>query len=171
MPHYDEFFSAPAKITIKSDYVNYSQYKDLESNEWYKDGVAYCLDWDLIGGRTESVYGANDLITRSEVITALHKATGETVADITDNPNAPVTRQQLGTMIYRAAVAAEPEIAGPWALPLPVEDAAEIESWADEAMHYCYTEGLITESNGLINPNATVTKAQAAVVLERFLNK
>ena len=49
-------------------------------------------------------------------------------------------------------------------------DAADISSWALEAMRWAASTGLIEgDETGAVNPGATATRAQAAALLARYL--
>ena len=85
-------------------------------------------------------------------------------------PEAPVTRQEIATMLYRFAKAeavAEDKLA---AFP----DAASVADWAKDAMNWAVATGLI---NGVKAADGTVTldaqsgatRAQIATLLMRFL--
>jgi len=48
-------------------------------------------------------------------------------------------------------------------------DAGSISSWANEAMHWTVMKQITTgDENGLLNPRETATRADAAIMLQRF---
>lgn len=86
-------------------------------------------------------------------------------------PNREITRQEMAAMLYRFAkyINAAPEGVQTTALTYP--DASGISSWANEAAAYCQKTGTITgRDGGAFVPQGTATRAEVAVILERFIN-
>ena len=84
-------------------------------------------------------------------------------------PNAPMTREQLATVLYRYAkylgrdTSKAAELNG-------FADRGEVSSYAREAMRWAVAEGLLSGvGNDRLAPNAPATRAQVAVILYRFL--
>ena len=51
-------------------------------------------------------------------------------------------------------------------------DAAKVSSWAKDAVNWASSAGLIQgDSNKAFNPKQTATRAQVAVILQRFAEK
>lgn len=70
------------------------------------------------------------------------------------NPNGMITREQLVSMLYRS---------------LSSPDAGTVSSWAEDAMIWAVSSGLIQGgSNGALNPGGNATRAEVAVILMRF---
>lgn len=79
-------------------------------------------------------------------------------------PASEVTRQQLVTFLWR--LAGSP--ATPFALD-PYTDAAQIASYAREAMAWAVEQGLMNGTSAqTLSPGSVVTRAQTAVILERY---
>ena len=85
------------------------------------------------------------------------------------SPNAPMTREQLATVLYRYAkhlgrdTSKAAELNG-------FADRGEVSSYAREAMRWAVAEGLLSGvGNNRLAPNAPTTRAQVAVILYRFL--
>ena len=85
-------------------------------------------------------------------------------------PDDPVTREQMAVMLYRYAQALGQGFHGTWYFPLDYPDASEISDWADEAMHWCVMHGILTGTDRGLEPKATATDGQLALVLERWRN-
>ena len=91
------------------------------------------------------------------------------VSDTEFAPDAPVTREQLATILYRYAKAQGKGFTGAWAFPLDYPDAAEVSEWADEAMHWMTMNGIITGmGDGTLAPRVNATRAQIATLFMRF---
>ncbi|MDD4390849.1 MAG: S-layer homology domain-containing protein [Eubacteriales bacterium] len=84
-------------------------------------------------------------------------------------PDDPVTREQMATILYLFA-----DFLG--VLPddmdtaLSYPDAGTISSYAESAALYCQSTGIITgRDGGSFIPQGTATRAEVAVILERFI--
>ena len=154
---------------------------DVAKGDWFYDAVKYVYYADLMDGVEEHIFAPNDTLTRAMVWTIIARAegvdtsggatwyakaqdwvVGKGISDGTE-PNAPITREQLVTMLWR--LAGEPVVN--YALTAP--DAGAISGWAYEAMRWAVSEGIIEgDENGLIHPTATCTRAEAAAILMRL---
>ena len=87
------------------------------------------------------------------------------ISDGTDL-NAPVTREQLVTMLYRYA--GEPETAGSLG---SFSDESAVSSWAEDAIIWAVENGIMEGmGNGMLKPQETATRVQVAAILQRFLS-
>ena len=156
-------------------------FTDASTTAWYHDGVHYCLANGLMEGVSDTLFAPNASMTRAMVWAILARLDGETitgsnwaetarawamengVSDGTD-PMSAVTREQLVTMLWRYAGSETPT-----GSLTRYPDYAAISDWAGQAMLWATVEGIIEgDKNGLINPTATATRAQAATILVRF---
>lgn len=156
-------------------------FTDASPTAWYHDGVHYCLANGLMEGVSDTLFAPNASMTRAMVWAILARLDGETitgsnwaetarawamengVSDGTD-PMGAVTREQLVTMLWRYAGSETPT-----GSLTRYPDYASISDWAGQAMLWATVEGIIEgDENGLINPTATATRAQAATILMRF---
>ena len=90
-------------------------------------------------------------------------------ADGTFRPNQNITRAQFAVMLYRYLGLDESKYAG---VTLPFADNSRIADYAIPAIKALYTEGIINGSAGTdgklyFNPNASLTRAQAATMIGR----
>ena len=83
-------------------------------------------------------------------------------------PDDPVTREQMAAMLYRNARLYGQGFQGLWYFPLDFPDAAEVSEWADEAMHWVVMNEIIIGTDVGLEPRATATEGQLALVLERW---
>ena len=84
-------------------------------------------------------------------------------------PGDPVTREQMAAILFRFAkfFGVMPDDMDT-ALTYP--DAGIISSWAQSAALYCQSSGIITgRDGGSFVPQGTATRAEVAVILERFI--
>ena len=104
-------------------------------------------------------------------------------------PDADITRQEFATMLYRwlglapadgtggdetdTAPGALGQTAGAGEAPLPFDDAEEIAAWALPAARAMYSRGVVMGGKDamgrlLYNPNAPITRQEAATMLGRL---
>ena len=85
-------------------------------------------------------------------------------------PDDPVTREQLAVMLYRYAVSLGQGSAGQGSSLAAYPDAGRVSGYAYEAMGWITLRGIITgTAQGTLEPQAQATRAQAATVLQRFV--
>ena len=94
-------------------------------------------------------------------------------ADGTFRPNQNITRAQFAVMLYRYLGLDESKYAG---VTLPFADNSKIADYAIPAIKALYSEGVINGSIGTdgrmyFNPNASLTRAQAATMIGRTQEK
>lgn len=155
---------------------------DVTKGDWFYDAVKYVYYADLMDGVDVGVFAPNDTLTRAMVWTIIARAegvdtsggatwyakaqdwvVGKGISDGTE-PNAPITREQLVTMLWR--LAGEPALGSGINAP----DAGSVSSWAQQAMSWAMYTGLIEgDENGAVTPAATATRAQAAAIMMRYL--
>ncbi len=91
--------------------------------------------------------------------------------EISDGTNMPgaITREQLAAILYRYAklkgydVSKTAEISG-------YADTAQVSSYAADAMRWAVGSGLLPKgSSNRLNPKATATRAETAMILMRFM--
>ena len=157
---------------------------DVDENDWFYDAVYYVWEKGLMDGVEEHIFAPNDTLTRAMVWTIIARAEGVdtdggatwyakaqewvTAMGISDgeNPSAAIIRQELVTMLWR--LAGEPALGSGINAP----DAGSVSSWAQQAMSWAVYIGLIEgDENGAVTPAATATRAQAAAIFMRYLEK
>jgi sirohydrochlorin ferrochelatase len=88
-------------------------------------------------------------------------------------PDAEINREQLAVMLYRYYAWFT---VGDGVLDVPSSgtldafpDAAEASDWAEEALKWAVAAGLIQGRDSGLAPKGTATRAEVAVILERFI--
>jgi parallel beta-helix repeat protein len=84
--------------------------------------------------------------------------------DGTFRPEAGVTRAQFAKFIV-ATLGLTPGTA----LPVRFKDASDAQDWAVPYLAACLRDGIMTGADGLLRPNATITRAEAAAMVVRVL--
>jgi hypothetical protein len=123
-------------------------FTDVVSNQWYTDAIAWASSNGLITG----------------------------VGDNKFDPNDPITREQFATLLYRytqwtSAGDGRPRAVAPTDANLSAyTDADTISDWAQEAMAWAVSTGLITgRTETTLAPEIPANRAEAAMLLQRCL--
>lgn len=82
-------------------------------------------------------------------------------------PNAPVTREQMVTFLYRYAKLSGADVSGSSNLK-EFGDGNQVHHYALEPMGWAVDQGLVNGMNGLLNPRGNATRAQIAVIFLRY---
>ena len=163
-------------------------YADVPADAWYADAVQYVTDQGVMGAAANSASGSlfapDKQLTRAMLWTILARMDGvdtsggstwmekgrawamaKVISDGT-NPDGAVTREQLAAMLWRFA--GEPSTNGSLDR---FSDAAQVSAYARTAMTWAVEQGIVTGSNGGLNPKGTATRAQVAAMLMRYLER
>ena len=176
-------------------------FTDVTVNDWYYGAVKFASENGIMNGISDAIFNPNGDITRSMFVTVLHRIAGTPAAakgaftDVesgswyeaavnwasatgivngtsatTFDPNATITREQMATMLYRYAKFKNYDLTvGQTRL---FADSANIADYAKEAMGWAADKGLITGSgDGTVTPKAYASRAQAATMLQRLIEK
>ena len=80
-----------------------------------------------------------------------------------------ISREQMAAILYRYVQFCGRGFQGDWMFLLDCSDRAAISDWAYEAVCWCYMNKILTGKNGnAFDPAGYTTRAEAAVVLQRF---
>ncbi|MCM3133184.1 glycosyl hydrolase 53 family protein [Paenibacillus polysaccharolyticus] len=119
---------------------------DVKSDQWYADAVRAGLAMNIIQGRADGTFGANDLISRQDMGVMLHRAME---AAERNNNSATVNTGQV-----------------------KFRDQADIADYAKDAVAFMSQLGVL---NGLPDstfaPKQTANRAQGAVAIARLLER
>jgi hypothetical protein len=166
-----------------------SPFTDIAKGDWYYKAVRYAYSNGLITGTTDTTFAPQTSLTRAMLITILARDAGidTTGGDtwyskavdwgmtngLTDgtNMNAPITREQFATLLYRYAKWSSADAPQSGGADLSgFADADDVSQYAREAMAWAVTGGLITgRTPTTLAPKGTATRAEAATLLQRYL--
>lgn len=156
---------------------------DVSRADWFYDYVQYVAQNGLMEGTTRTAFEPNASMTRAMFWTVLARIDGETItgdawktlaqtwaveSGISDGTNADalITREQMVTMLYRYAGS---PVAGGMAIS-EFTDGASVSGYATDAVTWALSEGILTGmGDGILAPQGTATRAQAAAMLMRFV--
>lgn len=164
--------------------IDNSKTFDDTKDHWSRDEVNFVAARDLFQGVGENRFGVSEPMTRGMVNTVLARladvdttpgqgqawyevgtdwAKKNGISDGT-NPTAPVTREQLATLLYRYA--GSPSVSG----TLHAADAASVSDYAKDALLWANQNGIVNGvGSNTIAPKDNAQRAQVAAMLARYL--
>ena len=164
--------------------IDNSKTFDDTKGHWSQDDVNFVAARELFNGVGGNQFGVSQPMTRGMVNTVLARLAGldttpgqgqawyEVGTDwakkngISDgtNPTAPVTREQLATLLYRYA--GSPSVSG----TLHAADAASVSDYAEDALLWANQNGIVNGvGSNTIAPKDNAQRAQVAAMLARYL--
>ena len=84
-------------------------------------------------------------------------------------PNAPISRQELATMLYRFAALGDSELIAPADTLLRFSDSNRISDFAITPMQWAINRGIVRGNAGRILPRDTATRAESLTMLHRYV--
>ena len=164
--------------------IDNSKTFDDTRDHWSRDEVNFVAARDLFNGVGGNRFGVSEPMTRGMVNTVLARLAGvdttpsqgqawyevgtdwakkSGISDGTD-PTAPVTREQLATLLYRYA--GSPSVSG----TLHAADAASVSDYAKDALLWANQNGIVNGvGSNTIAPKDNAQRAQVAAMLARYL--
>lgn len=135
-------FAAMIVNTIGLESIGASNYPDVTPERWFYGAVSRASEYQVVSGRLNGTF----------------------------DPKAPITRQEAMIMMQRAAelcglITASKDLAATYS------DSSKVSAWAKDAVNFNLNSGLITGNNGELKPRDNITRAEAAVVILRLLQK
>lgn len=180
----DHALSDEDKEEAAPEAVSQTSFDDVAPNAWYHDAVIYVYDHGIMNGtnKKHTRFSPEVTMTRAMLMTVLARYDGEDTSGgntwfvkgqgwAVQNkvstgvlPDAEVTREQLVTMLWRYM--GQPKTN--WNLD-SFPDAGNVSRYAQDALCWSVEEGiLVGKKNGLLEPNASASRAEVAEVLMRF---
>jgi len=115
-------------------------FTDVKSGQWYTDAVKWAYKSGVVNGKSSTIFGTNDNITRAEFATIL-------------NRYSDFMKYKLPSKMVEI-----------------LTDRKDIPTWAVAAVTVMYKAEIINGRNdGSFDPNAKITRAEAAAMIERFM--
>ena len=119
-----------------------SAFSDVAVGMWYSNAIAWAASKNIVNGFEDGTF----------------------------QPDAPVTRAQLVTILYRYARYMGMDVSTLSDLA-QFTDAAAVPAYALEAMQWAVGSNLLSGNGLLIDASANATRAQVAAIIHRFLTK
>jgi hypothetical protein len=174
-------------------------FADLGSYGWAKDAIEALSAQGVVNGDGTGNFLPGAKITRGDFMLMLYRAYGlqasgsENFADVPADsyyaqaiaaakalgiaqgdgenfrPTDPISRQEAMTLIYRTLTAVGKDLASYTGALDAFDDSASVADWASQAVSTLVAANVIQGSDGKINPNGDLTRAEMAVALYRAL--
>lgn len=115
---------------------------DVKAGEWYTNAVIWAYNAGVIAGRGDGTFCPDDTITRQEMAVMFYGwlSGGESLID----------GEQIKTALAK------------------FDDGADVASWAQEAVAYCYLANIMVGNDGRFDPAGSLDRAQLAQVFCSF---
>jgi hypothetical protein len=156
----------PGTIDISVDLtlgLPVADYEDVNTTNWYYSAVRYVMSLGLFDelGPASRWFGANEPLTRGELVEALKRLGGDP-SEITDGTNLSngVTREQIATMFHRYY--GLPEGNGDLTV---FPDADKVSDYALDALKWAVENRVINGTDGKLDPQGVATRIQVAQML------
>jgi hypothetical protein len=139
-----------AKMIVKTfgleDASAKESFGDVLDTDWFQPYVAAAVKAGIVNGRSDTSFEPNATVTRAEMATMASRALNKILE-------------------YKSIATVEVALKG-------FTDSGSIHSTLQEGVALAAEQGIVVgEENNKFNPNADSTRAQAAVVIYRLLNK
>ena len=162
-------------------------FADVPEDYWAKNAIDWAAEQGYVNGTSDTGFSPESNISRQQIWMILSRVNGvgaETMEEaakwveeqgISDgsNPGQAVTRQQLVTLLYRYAVLMGYDVSvGEDTNILSYDDASSVSEYAIPAFQWACGAGVVNgTSNRTLSPLGTASRAQFAVMLQRFCEK
>ncbi|MDR1821046.1 MAG: S-layer homology domain-containing protein [Oscillospiraceae bacterium] len=114
-----------------------------DAGTWYRNAVVWAAENKIVSGIGGGEFAPNSNITREQFVVIIYQY-AKTYLDIAD------TGKPLP--------------------PLSFADNADISVWAQEAVRWCYANGMISGKPGnIFDPQGSATRAEVASIMHRFV--
>ncbi|KOY14868.1 S-layer homology domain-containing protein [Paenibacillus xylanivorans] len=191
--HFTKFAVLVSDKTVTPTPEGTKNFTDLEGH-WASGSIMDLVERGVIQGYPDNSFRPDNKITRAEFVTLVIKALnlqGSSVkgfvdttthwaqeaistaaglgivngySDNTFGPDELVTREQIATMVVRAAQIADTES------NISFSDVAEISGWARSALAAAIANGLVNGyPDGTLKPKGNTTRAEAATLIQRAI--
>lgn len=123
------------------------KFKDVPAGEWYGPFVGTASSYGIVSGTSPSTFAPEGTITKQEAASMIANAAKLCGMDtaLTDSAARDVISQ--------------------------FSDYTSSESWARQALAFCYKSDILSQSDALIQPNVSVKRYEIAEMLYRMLNQ
>ena len=136
--------ASPTELDFKS-----SRFQDVEADVWYTAPIEWAASRGIVSGTGQG---------------------GFTFAPTLDtfSPAAPVTRQDAAVLLYQYMSALDVEMESASGQLGRFPDGEDTALYARNAMEWAITNQILQGSDGMLLPGGTLTRAQAAALLDNF---
>ena len=180
---------------VDTSWVN--PFSDVRMSDWFYGAVEFVSRNGIMNGIGGTAFSPSTTITRDMLVSILWRMENEpaatktvTFTDVTDgkwyakavawaaannivagydgkfDPGGTLTREQLTAILYRYATYKSYDMSAKDTLSAYTDKPS---AWALSSVSWAVAEGLIKGSDGRLDPKGGATRAQAASILQRFI--
>ena len=113
-------------------------FEDVAAGKYYTDAVIWAFQKGIVNGTTPTTFEPEEPVTREQIATILYRREG-----------APEVKQDLSAFV----------------------DTDQVSSYAHAAMQWAVAEGVIKGDGNRLNAKGDATRAEIATMLMRYLTK
>ncbi len=163
-------------------------YTDLDSEAWYVNAIEFVVKNHWMSGYSSTTFGPNDALTRAQAVCVIANVAGmepdEPFEDVKASPyyykavewaeengivngndgkfhpEDPCSRQDFACMLHNYF-----DNPAPKGQPTDYTDWNDVADYAKNAVAWCVEQGIISGSNGKLNPTGNCTRAECASML------
>ena len=177
----------------------WNPFDDVNEGDWFYDGVRYVYENGLMNGTSADAFSPGRTTNRGMIVTILWRLEGQpesgaamAFADVPAGsycyeavrwaaeqgvvqgytetefrPETPITREQLAAILYRYGGYKGRDLAADGDLTRFADQPSD---WAREAVEWAVDAGVLSgRADGRLDPRGSATRAEAAVMLTRYL--
>ncbi len=120
-----------------------NDFSDVKKEKWYADAIKWAAQNDIVKGYNENRFGPKDAVTREQLASILYRYADYKKFDISINTNINISK---------------------------FKDYNQVSGYAREPLNWAYGKEFISgRSNNKLAPDAEATRAEASVLLMRFM--
>lgn len=120
-------------------------FTDVPAGKWFSDAISWCAEHEYVSGYTDHTFRPNQVISRQQMAVMLKKFNNDFKYQIDESECDPMRLKRF-------------------------DDEREIGSYARQAMAWAVGNELFSGmGDGRLDPKGEVTRAQMAVILNRFM--
>ena len=184
-------------VGVASSWEN--PFTDVSETDWFYNAVRFVHENGLMVGTGDTVFGPQTTTARGMIVTMLHRLEGTPIAgthgfdDVEDGkyyadavawaaenkivsgygddqfgPEDSITREQMAVILMNYAKLKGYDVSNKTALG-NYSDAETVSAWASDAMSWANAARLIQGDGTKLTPTGNATRAQAAAILQRFI--
>ena len=169
--HPDDWFYNDVMFVYQNGLMNGTSATTFEPNTSTTRAMVVSMLARLENVTSAESAGFSDVSGSDWYATAANWAAGEGIVggfgDGSFQPNAPITREQMASILYRYAAYKGMDVSTRATLDGYIDQPS---AWAEDVMQWAVAEGLLTGvSEDRLQPQGPATRAQVAAIFERFL--
>lgn len=157
-------------------------FRDVDSSHWAAEAITWAYENGYMNGNSATTFNPQGTITRQQLWMILARLSGADPANFAEarawavnngvsdgsSPAANMSRQQMVTFLHRYASMRGYRLTGSADLTA-FPDHASVAGYAVEPLSWSVANSIVSgTANGTLNPGGTATRAQFAVILQRF---